>query len=62
MPSSSNLALAVFWLFLGIGTLVVEQIRGDSLFGEPIIWLCLVLAAYNTIRVLTQDTLENQLA
>jgi hypothetical protein len=51
-----NLALAVFWLFLGIGILVVEQIRGESLFGGPIIspgWLCLVLAVYNTIRVLT---------
>jgi hypothetical protein len=51
-----NLALAVFWLFLGTGILVVERMRGQSLFGPVIIspgWLALVLAVYNTIRVVT---------
>jgi membrane protein implicated in regulation of membrane protease activity len=51
-----NLALAVIWLFLGAGILVVEAIRGQSLFGGVIIspgWLCLLLAVYNGVRVAT---------
>lgn len=51
-----NLALAVFWLFMGAGILIVERIRGESLFGGVIIspgWLALLLAGYNVVRVVT---------
>jgi hypothetical protein len=51
-----NLFLAVFWLFLGLGLIILHwlypQVRPGRLFGTDLSmgWIALVLSAYNLVR------------